>query len=106
VHVPVGLAFVLALIFQFLTWVTGAPVTLHRGSVKDGTRSYCADNERAIRVLGYRPIVGMSEGVRRSCEGYERLLAERAKAKGKMRQMQKDTPTPNIRSKGGTVWSE
>ena len=57
-------------------------------------------------MLGYRPIVGVSEGVRRGYEGYERLLAKRAKAKGKMRQMQKDTPTPNIRSKAGTVWSE
>jgi hypothetical protein len=74
--------------------------------VKDSTRSYYADNERAIRVLGYRPIVGVSEGVRRGYEGYERLLAKRAKAKGKMRQVQKVIPTLNIRSKAGTSWSE
>jgi sterol-4alpha-carboxylate 3-dehydrogenase (decarboxylating) len=75
VHIPVGLAFVLAFILEFLTWVMGTPATLHRGSVKDGTRSYYADNERAIRVLGYRPIVGISEGIRRSCEGYKTQLA-------------------------------
>jgi sterol-4alpha-carboxylate 3-dehydrogenase (decarboxylating) len=79
VHIPVQLAFVVAFILEFLTWLTGTPATLHRGSVKDGTRSYYANNEKAIRVLGYRPIVGMSEGVRRSCEGYKRQLAETEK---------------------------
>ena len=74
-HIPVGLAFVLAFMLESLTWVMGTPATLHRGSVKDGTRSYYADNERAIRVLGYRPIVGISEGIRRSCEGYKTQLA-------------------------------
>jgi len=83
-HVPVGLAFLVALVLEFLTWVTGTPATLHRGSVKDGTRSYYANNEKAVRVLGYRPVVGFSEGVRRSCEGYKRQLAERAKVEGKM----------------------
>jgi sterol-4alpha-carboxylate 3-dehydrogenase (decarboxylating) len=82
-HIPIGLAFVLAFMFEFLTWVTGTPATLHRGGVKDCTRSYYADNEKAIRVLGYRPIVGMSEGIRSSCEGYKRQLTEKAKLKGR-----------------------
>lgn len=80
-RIPLGLAFVLAFILELLTWVMGTPATLHRGSVKDGTRSYYASNEEAIRVLGYRPIVGMSEGIRRSCEGYKSQLAERATLK-------------------------
>jgi sterol-4alpha-carboxylate 3-dehydrogenase (decarboxylating) len=82
-HIPIGLAFVLAFMFEFLTRVTGTPATLHRGGVKDCTRSYYADNEKAIRVLGYRPIVGMSEGIRSSCEGYKRQLTEKAKLKGR-----------------------
>jgi sterol-4alpha-carboxylate 3-dehydrogenase (decarboxylating) len=82
-HIPVGVAFFLAFILEFLTWVTGTPATLHRGSVKDSTRSYYADNEKAIRVLGYRPIVGMSEGIRRSCEGYKRQLTEKATLRGR-----------------------
>jgi sterol-4alpha-carboxylate 3-dehydrogenase (decarboxylating) len=82
VHVPVGLAFILAFILEFFTWVTGTPATLHRGSVKDCSRSYYADNEKAIRVLGYKPIVGMSEGIRRSCEGYKRQLTVKRQRSG------------------------
>jgi sterol-4alpha-carboxylate 3-dehydrogenase (decarboxylating) len=78
-HIPVGLAFFVAFLLEILTWVTGTPVTLHRGSVKDSTRTYYASNDKAIRVLGYRPVVGLSEGVRRSCEGYKRQMAERAR---------------------------
>lgn len=89
-HFPVGLAFWVALILEFLTWVTGTQATLHRGSLKDATRSYYADNEKAVRVLGYRPIVGLGEGVRRSCEGYKKQLAERAKVEGKMTQGQRE----------------
>jgi sterol-4alpha-carboxylate 3-dehydrogenase (decarboxylating) len=81
VDVPVGLALVLALVLELLTWVTGTPATLHRGSVKDSTRSYYADNGKAIGVLGYRPIVDMSEGIRRSCEGYKRQLADKTTLK-------------------------
>lgn len=61
----------------------GTPATLHRGSVKDGTRSYYADNEKAIRV----PIFGISKGVRKSCEGYKRRLIGRSETKEKMTQV-------------------
>jgi sterol-4alpha-carboxylate 3-dehydrogenase (decarboxylating) len=50
--------------------------------VKDCSRSYYADNEKAIRVLGYKPIVGMSEGIRRSCEGYKRQLTVKRQRSG------------------------
>lgn len=79
VHVPVALAFVVAFLLEVLTWLTGAKATLHRGSVKDGVRTHFADNSKAISVLGYRPAVGLAEGVRRSCEGYKRQLVARKK---------------------------
>lgn len=83
VHVPIMLAYLVALILEVVTWLTGMPATLHRGSVKDGIRTHYADNSKAISVLGYRPIVGLSEGVRRSCEGYKRQLAAKAVKEGK-----------------------
>jgi sterol-4alpha-carboxylate 3-dehydrogenase (decarboxylating) len=85
-HIPVGLAVVVAFILEILTWATGTPATLHRGSVKDSTRTYYASNDKAVRVLGYRPVVGLSEGVRRSCGGYKRQMAERARVEGEVTQ--------------------
>lgn len=82
IYVPFGLAMVVAVVLEFLTWLTGTPATLHRGSVRDGYRTHYSDNSKAVELLGYRPIVGLSEGVRRSCEGYKKQLAEKAGGKG------------------------
>jgi hypothetical protein len=32
--------------------------------------------------LGYRPVIGLAEGVRRSCEGYRKRLGAGAEEKG------------------------
>ena len=80
IYIPTALAVVIAAVLEFVTWLTGMPATLHRGSVKDAVRVHYADNGKAIRVLGYRPVVPLAEGVRRSCEGYKRQLAARAKS--------------------------
>jgi sterol-4alpha-carboxylate 3-dehydrogenase (decarboxylating) len=80
VYIPTALAVVIAALLEIITWLTGTPATLHRGSIKDAIRVHYADNRKAISVLGYRPIVGLAEGVRRSCEGYKRQLAAKAKS--------------------------
>lgn len=79
VHIPTTLAIILAFLLEIMTWLSGTPATLHRGSIKDAIRTYYADNGKAIKMLGYKPVVGLSEGIRRSCEGYKRQLAARAK---------------------------
>ena len=81
IHIPAWLAFVAGFIFEWITWITGAPSTLDVGSVKDGIRTHYATNEKAIQILGYRPKVGLSEGVRRSCKGFRRQLKAKAPAK-------------------------
>ena len=78
IYVPTALAVVIATLLELITWLTGTPATLHRGSVKDAIRVHYANNGKAIRVLGYRPLVPLADGVRRSCEGYKRQLAARA----------------------------
>ena len=80
VYIPTTLAVIIAFLLEVITWLSGTPPTLHRGSVKDAIRTHYADNGKAIKVLGYKPIVGLSEGIRRSCEGYKRQLAARAKS--------------------------
>lgn len=68
VHIPVSLASLVGYIAEVVTWVTGTPTTLSRGSVLDacGTR-YCS-GEKARKVLGYKPRVGIEEGIRVSCK--------------------------------------
>lgn len=67
VHIPVSLATLVGFIAEVVTWITGTPTTLSRGSVLDacGTR-YCS-GEKARRVLGYKPRMGVEEGIRISC---------------------------------------
>ena len=67
VHIPVPLAAMAGYIAELATWVTGTPTTLSRGSVFDacGTR-YCS-GEKARRILGYKPLVGIEEGIRIGC---------------------------------------
>lgn len=90
VHVPVGLAMVVAFVLEWVTWLMGLPTTLDTGSVKDGIRTQYASNEKAIEILGYKPIVALSEGVVRTCEGYKRQLAAKAAVK-----KAKEKPLPN-----------
>jgi sterol-4alpha-carboxylate 3-dehydrogenase (decarboxylating) len=80
VHIPVTLAVFIAALLEFITWLTGTPATLHRGSIKDAIRIRYADNGKSIRVLGYRPKIGLAEGLRRSCNGYKNQLAAKAKS--------------------------
>jgi sterol-4alpha-carboxylate 3-dehydrogenase (decarboxylating) len=49
--------------------------------VKDGVRTHYSNNDKAIRILGYRPKVSMAEGFRRACEDYKRHLAAEAARK-------------------------
>lgn len=76
IHIPMILAYAVACILEIITWVTGGVATLNRGSVQDGVKSHFSNNDKAIRYLGYSPKVGLSEGVRLSCEGYKRFLAD------------------------------
>lgn len=66
-HIPVNLAWVAGLAMEWITSFTGGASTLDRGSVKDGVRTTFSNNEKAIRILGYRPIVSLAEGVRLAC---------------------------------------
>ncbi|KAK3071549.1 hypothetical protein LTR53_008416 [Teratosphaeriaceae sp. CCFEE 6253] len=66
VHIPEGLAWLVATMLEWKTWLAGGASTFTRGSVRDGVRSQFANNDKAKRVLGYVPTVGLSEGVRRT----------------------------------------
>lgn len=70
VSIPTWLAWGLGAVMEGLTWFTGTPATLSRGSINDATAVRYASGEKARRLLGFVPRVGMEEGLRRSCEEY------------------------------------
>lgn len=73
--IPVSMAWFFACLMEFFTWLFDVPMTLDRGVIKDGIRTAYSDNTKARRVLGYKPKVGLAEGLRVSCEGYKKQLA-------------------------------
>ena len=68
VHIPEGLAYFVGYLGECVTWVTGKPITISRGSVKDACGTKYFDCGKAEMILGYRPRVGMEEGIRIACE--------------------------------------
>ena len=65
VPIPTWLAWGLGAVMEGLTWFTGTPATLSRGSINDATAVRYASGEKAKRILGYEPRVNMEEGLRR-----------------------------------------
>jgi hypothetical protein len=53
---------------EWTTWLTGNPVTLSSGSVKDACGVRYCNGAKAKRILGYEPRVGIEEGIRISCQ--------------------------------------
>ena len=66
-HIPVSLAFLVGYIAEFVNWVTGTPMTLSRGSVLDACSTRFCRGEKARKLLGYKPRMGIEEGIRISC---------------------------------------
>ncbi|KAI9818023.1 MAG: hypothetical protein M1827_000647 [Pycnora praestabilis] len=77
-RVPANLAWAAGYAAEWFTWFTGTPATLSRGSVKDACAIRYANGEKARKILGYKPRIGVVEGVRLSCEDYVRCLRERS----------------------------
>ena len=68
IHIPQDLAWFLGLVSEWLTWISGSPTTLSRGSVKDACSMRYASGEKARRILGYEARIGIEDGIRRSCQ--------------------------------------
>ncbi|KAF2239325.1 NAD(P)-binding protein [Viridothelium virens] len=69
VRIPESLAWLAGLIAEWATWITGmsSMATLSRGSVQDATGTRYASGDKARRILGYYPRIGLQEGIRISC---------------------------------------
>ncbi|KAK5112959.1 hypothetical protein LTR62_003781 [Meristemomyces frigidus] len=80
-YIPVNLAWVAGWMAEWMTWATGGVSTLDTGSIKDGIRTQYLNNDKAKRILGYVPTVGLAEGVRLACLDYKEELAARSTAR-------------------------
>ncbi|OQO08823.1 hypothetical protein B0A48_05713 [Cryoendolithus antarcticus] len=84
--IPVEMALVWAWLMELWGWISGREVGIGRGSVRDAAAVRYVSCEKAVKMLGYRPLidgVGLREGVRRSCDGYKKQLAARSMFGGK-----------------------
>lgn len=68
VQIPERLAWVLGLMAEGFTQLSGTPTTLSRGSVMDACAMRYASGDKARRILGYQPRVGLEEGLKKSCQ--------------------------------------
>lgn len=68
IRIPEGLGWVLGLVADVFTRITGTPTTLSRGSVMDACAMRYASGDKAQRILGYQPRVGLEVGIQRSCQ--------------------------------------
>jgi sterol-4alpha-carboxylate 3-dehydrogenase (decarboxylating) len=83
VTLPEGLAWGLGYVAEWGSWVAGADLGFSRGMVSDGCRERYVNIAKARRVLGYKPIVSLEEGVRRTCEAYRKKIEGRSKRGGR-----------------------
>ncbi|KAJ5574409.1 uncharacterized protein N7459_008836 [Penicillium hispanicum] len=74
IRIPEGLAYLVGLMCEMATWVTGASTTLSRGSVRDACAVRYARGDKAKAILGYEAHIGIEEAIRSSCEDYARRL--------------------------------
>jgi sterol-4alpha-carboxylate 3-dehydrogenase (decarboxylating) len=78
IMIPAVIAWLVALLLEWITWLTGAASTLDSGSVKDGVRTQYADIRKARDILGYEPSVKLKDGVKAGCDVSQPLLFGRS----------------------------
>ena len=67
-RIPAGLAVFTGYVWEWVTWLTGAPLTLSSGSVKDACGIRYINGKKAAHILGYTPRVGIEEAIKISCK--------------------------------------
>lgn len=68
IYIPQSLAWIVGLISEYWTWISGFPTTISRGSILDACAVRYANGDKAERILGFTPRIGLEEGIRRSCQ--------------------------------------
>lgn len=81
ITLPTGVGLVLATLAEMFSKVTGREPGFTRFRVTFATQQRYYDSERARRLLGYTPLVGITEGLERWTEWYKGELSKQEAAK-------------------------
>lgn len=74
VKVPHFMVFSIAAVAQFFALFSSKPATLNIEKAKDITRTkWTCDTSKAVKLLGYRQNISVEDGIRRTCDWYERM---------------------------------
>jgi sterol-4alpha-carboxylate 3-dehydrogenase (decarboxylating) len=68
ITIPESVAWFMGLASELGSWVTGSEASMTRGIVSEACRDRYVSIVKAGQLLGYRPRIGLAEGVRSSCE--------------------------------------
>ena len=68
VTIPLPVATLAASVAELLTWLSGYPSTISRGSVQDACQVRYCNGAKAREVLRYKPRVGIQDGIRIACK--------------------------------------
>ncbi|KAF1941886.1 C-3 sterol dehydrogenase/C-4 decarboxylase-like protein [Clathrospora elynae] len=79
ITIPEALASWMGFGAEWVSWLTSTEGLLSRGIVSDGCRDRYASILKARRVLGYAPRVSLEEGLKISCQHYQKQLNGRSK---------------------------
>jgi sterol-4alpha-carboxylate 3-dehydrogenase (decarboxylating) len=63
-----NLGYLVGILAECWTMLSGTPTTISRGSVSDACATRFASGAKAKRILGYEPVVGLEEALKRSCK--------------------------------------
>ena len=74
IHIPVGVAAVIAGISGFFSSIFGLHTTFSKGSVYDAVAVRYVDGKKAELILGYKPIIDLEEALHESCLEYKKRL--------------------------------
>ena len=67
-HIPRSFATFAGRLAEWVTWLRGHPTTLSNGSVLDACATRYCNTNKAEKILGLKPRIGIEEGIRVTCE--------------------------------------
>ena len=68
IEIPKSLGYLVGVLLEYWSQLSGKPTTISRGSVLDACAMRYASGDKARQILGYEPLVSFEEGLRRSCK--------------------------------------
>ena len=83
---PLGLGYLIGYIAEFISQYTGREPGLTPYRIKQVSQNRYFDTEKARRLLGYEPQVGIVEGIKLTTDWYKGELAKRGEAESKKTQ--------------------